>query len=89
MFRCQQFRNRAFRAIQRALIFFQIIVSGKNDYFFTFSGYGNISPKTIAGQMFCIMYALIGIPLLLVFMAKIGDAMAVGVRWVYRFEIMS
>jgi len=38
--------------------------------------------------MFCIFYALIGIPLLLVFMAKIGDAMAVGLRWIYRFEII-
>ena len=41
-------------------------------------------PKTTAGKMFCIGYALIGIPLLLVFMANIGDLMAVAFRWIYR-----
>ena len=46
-------------------------------------GYGHISPKTFAGKLFCILYSLIGIPLLLVFMANIGDLMANGVRWMY------
>jgi hypothetical protein len=35
--------------------------------------------------MFCIGYALVGIPLLLVFMANVGDLMAVAFRWIYRF----
>lgn len=46
-------------------------------------GYGHISPKTFGGKLFCIGYALIGIPLLLVFMKDIGDLMADGVRWMY------
>ncbi|TRY67796.1 hypothetical protein TCAL_15883 [Tigriopus californicus] len=46
-------------------------------------GYGHISPKTFGGKLFCIGYALVGIPLLLVFMKDIGDLMADGVRWMY------
>jgi len=46
-------------------------------------GYGHIAPKTIEGKMFCIGYSLIGIPLLLVFMAQIGDWMAESFRWLY------
>ena len=48
-------------------------------------GYGQIFPKTEAGMMFCIGYALVGIPLLLVFMANVGDLMATSVKWIYRF----
>ena len=37
-----------------------------------------------AGKLFCMLYSLVGIPLLLVFMANIGDLMANGFRWMYR-----
>jgi len=46
-------------------------------------GYGHISPGTINGKLFCILYSLIGIPLLLVFMSQIGDWMAISFRWLY------
>ncbi|XP_023330975.1 TWiK family of potassium channels protein 7 [Eurytemora carolleeae] len=46
-------------------------------------GYGHIAPKTMASKMFCIAYALVGIPLMLVFMGKIGDWLAVTFRWLY------
>jgi len=46
-------------------------------------GYGHISPGTTNGKIFCILYSLIGIPLLLVFMTQIGDWMAVTFRWLY------
>jgi len=46
-------------------------------------GYGHIAPQTMEGKIFCIMYSLIGIPLLLVFMTQIGDWMAVTFRWLY------
>jgi len=46
-------------------------------------GYGHISPSTTNGQIFCIFYSLIGIPLLLVFMSQIGDWMAITFRWLY------
>ncbi|XP_043216956.1 TWiK family of potassium channels protein 7-like [Amphibalanus amphitrite] len=39
-------------------------------------GYGHISPKTNGGQLFTILFAMIGTPLLLVFLANIGDGMA-------------
>ena len=48
-------------------------------------GYGHISPDTISGKLFCMLYAIVGIPLLLVLSAKIGDLMADGFRWMYRY----
>ena len=40
---------------------------------FMFSGYGHITPKTPYGRIACMVYAFIGIPLLLVFMAGVGE----------------
>ena len=34
-------------------------------------GYGHIAPQTINGRLFCIVYSIIGIPLLLVFMSQV------------------
>nr|XP_060615640.1 potassium channel subfamily K member 4-like [Anolis sagrei ordinatus] len=36
-------------------------------------GFGNISPKTDAGRVFCIFYALVGIPLFGMLLAGVGD----------------
>ncbi|XP_014670013.1 PREDICTED: potassium channel subfamily K member 17-like isoform X2 [Priapulus caudatus] len=41
-------------------------------------GYGHLSPGTFAGQLFCILYALVGIPLTGVFLAGVGDKLARG-----------
>ncbi|XP_076053851.1 TWiK family of potassium channels protein 7-like [Oratosquilla oratoria] len=46
-------------------------------------GYGHIYPVTTWGQIFCIIYAIIGCPLLLVFLANIGDAMANSFVYIY------
>nr|CAD2166047.1 unnamed protein product [Meloidogyne enterolobii] len=35
-------------------------------------GYGNVSPKTFTGQLFCILYALLGIPFTLLAIADLG-----------------
>ncbi len=48
-------------------------------------GYGHIFPKTFAGKLYTIAYAMVGMPLLLLFMKDIGDSMAKGVRYAYRY----
>ncbi|XP_074650138.1 TWiK family of potassium channels protein 7-like [Tubulanus polymorphus] len=39
-------------------------------------GYGHIAPKTTWGKVVCMAYAVLGIPLLLLFLAMIGDVLA-------------
>ncbi|XP_071079871.1 potassium channel subfamily K member 16-like isoform X2 [Haliotis cracherodii] len=43
------------------------------DFHMEFLRYGNIAPTTLAGQVFCILCALCGIPLCTVFLAAIGQ----------------
>ncbi|XP_053568649.1 potassium channel subfamily K member 17 [Bombina bombina] len=38
-------------------------------------GYGNISPTTVGGRIFCIVFALFGIPLNLILLNRIGQRM--------------
>ena len=40
---------------------------------FFFAGYGNIVPKTVQGRLFCVLYALIGIPGTCFTRKSIGD----------------
>ncbi|XP_031408047.1 potassium channel subfamily K member 17-like [Meleagris gallopavo] len=54
-------------------------------FFFSISavttiGYGNLSPSTAAGRIFCILFALFGIPLNLVLMNEIGQLMLLWVQ---------
>lgn len=51
---------------------------------FTFLGYGNIAPQTTNGRIFCILFALIGIPFTLTVIADLGMLMASAVAAVYR-----
>ncbi|EFA08415.2 TWiK family of potassium channels protein 7-like Protein [Tribolium castaneum] len=46
-------------------------------------GYGNISPHTIEGKITTIVYAIIGMPLFLLYLSNIGDIMARSFKWVY------
>uniref|UniRef100_A0A6I8SDS3 2P domain potassium channel Talk-1 n=1 Tax=Xenopus tropicalis TaxID=8364 RepID=A0A6I8SDS3_XENTR len=51
-----------------------------NSFFFagtviTTIGYGNLYPSTVAGQVFCVFYALFGIPLNLAFLNLIGKSL--------------
>ncbi|XP_058613522.1 potassium channel subfamily K member 4 isoform X1 [Onychostoma macrolepis] len=43
-------------------------------------GYGNISPKTMWGQFFCICYTLVGIPLFGFLLAAAGDHLGTSLR---------
>lgn len=47
-------------------------------------GYGHVSPRTWVGKMMTIVYAIIGIPLMLLCLSNIGDSMATSFRFVYR-----
>ncbi|XP_034015746.1 uncharacterized protein kcnk17 [Thalassophryne amazonica] len=38
-------------------------------------GYGNISPSTMSGQIFCVFFALVGIPLNMVVLNRVGKYM--------------
>ena len=44
--------------------------------FLYFTGYGNIAPVTTAGRVFCILYAIVGIPFTLSVIADVGQIFA-------------
>ncbi|CAH0549384.1 unnamed protein product [Brassicogethes aeneus] len=46
-------------------------------------GYGNIFPHTPEGKITTIVYAIIGMPLFLLYLSNIGDIMARSFKWVY------
>ncbi|KAK2540187.1 Kcnk17 isoform A [Columba livia] len=57
----------------------------RGSFFFSISaittiGYGNLSPSTVPGRIFCILFALFGIPLNLILMNEIGQLMLFGVQ---------
>ncbi|KAG8449394.1 hypothetical protein GDO86_016154, partial [Hymenochirus boettgeri] len=43
-------------------------------------GYGTLSPRTPAGQIFCVFYALFGIPLNVIFLGQLGKLLSRGCR---------
>jgi hypothetical protein len=46
-------------------------------------GYGQISPKTVPGQLFCICYAILGIPIFVIFAGNISGFLAKSFRLFY------
>ncbi|KAG4079228.1 hypothetical protein HA402_006951 [Bradysia odoriphaga] len=46
-------------------------------------GYGNICPRTDIGKMATIVYAMIGMPLFLLYLSNIGDVLAKSFKWIY------
>ncbi|MEQ2223447.1 Potassium channel subfamily K member 2, partial [Ilyodon furcidens] len=43
-------------------------------------GFGNLSPRTWFGQLFCVCYALVGIPMFGILLAGVGDHMGTVLR---------
>ncbi|KAM4621360.1 potassium channel subfamily K member 2 [Polymixia lowei] len=43
-------------------------------------GFGNVSPRTWFGQLFCVCYALVGIPMFGILLAGVGDHMGTVLR---------
>lgn len=43
-----------------------------NDYKKVSLGYGNVAPKTFSGRAFCVLFAVLGIPLTLLAIADLG-----------------
>ncbi|XP_064173895.1 potassium channel subfamily K member 18 [Anguilla rostrata] len=50
---------------------------------FTTVGYGNIYPVTVAGKLVCVLYAMVGIPLMLLVITDVGDILAILVSKAY------
>ncbi|KAK9497290.1 hypothetical protein O3M35_004636 [Rhynocoris fuscipes] len=46
-------------------------------------GYGNLTPKTGAGKMATILYAIFGMPLFLLYLTTIGRVMSTSFKWTY------
>merc|ERR1719433_199504 len=49
----------------------------------TMIGYGHISPQTFGGQCGLMLYVIIGLPLMMLFLAQIGNLMADGIKTGY------
>lgn len=50
------------------------------------AGYGNLAPSTEAGQVFCVFYALMGIPLNVVFLNHLGTGLRAHLTTLDRWE---
>ena len=44
-----------------------------------FSGYGHLAPETWQGQIFCIFFSLIGIPVTAIMLKSVGEFIAKGI----------
>ena len=53
------------------------------------AGFGNLSPRTKWGQLFCVCYALVGIPMFGFLLAGVGDHMGTGLwKAVWKMETL-
>ena len=47
------------------------------------AGYGNLTPSTDLGKVVTMLYALLGIPLMFIYMANIGTVLASSFKFLY------
>ncbi|KAH0622617.1 hypothetical protein JD844_025068 [Phrynosoma platyrhinos] len=66
------------RSIYRQLVFFSFVKDC----------YGNLAPSTVPGQVFCVFYALFGVPLNLAFLNQLGKGLSAHLinleRWFHK-----
>ncbi|KAF5403116.1 hypothetical protein PHET_03532 [Paragonimus heterotremus] len=53
------------------------------DALYEFASYGHITPSTFWGRISCIIYGVIGIPMMLIYLAIIGNLLAKAFRIIY------
>ncbi|XP_050690258.1 TWiK family of potassium channels protein 7-like [Eriocheir sinensis] len=46
-------------------------------------GYGSVAPQTALGRVVTIVYALLGIPLMLLYLSSVGDLLSRALKWVW------
>ncbi|KAJ8713192.1 hypothetical protein PYW08_008496 [Mythimna loreyi] len=46
-------------------------------------GHGNVTPKSCAGRLVAVAYACVGIPIIMLYLSTLGEALARGVRGLY------
>jgi potassium channel subfamily K protein 1 len=56
-----------------------------NHYFLVILGYGRVTPLSEAGKGFCILYAIIGIPLTLIMFTAIVERLMIPTAWFLQF----
>lgn len=56
--------------------FVPFIIISCNFFLWLCSGYGEIYPVTVPGKVICILYAMVGIPLMLLVITDVGDILA-------------
>lgn len=70
--------------VYSSLTFFSLLLCRASN---VSTGYGNIAPSTEGGKIFCILYAIFGIPLFGFLLAGIGDQLGtVFVKSILRVE---
>nr|CAD7392490.1 unnamed protein product [Timema cristinae] len=50
---------------------------------YSIESYGNVTPRTEWGKLATILYAIIGMPLFLLYLSNIGDVLAKSFKWTY------
>ncbi|XP_042875422.1 potassium channel subfamily K member 18-like [Penaeus japonicus] len=46
-------------------------------------GYGSVAPQTVMGRIVTIVYALLGIPLMLLYLSSVGDLLSRALKWLW------
>ena len=47
------------------------------------AGYGNLTPRTEWGKIATILYAIVGMPLMLLYMSNVGEVLAHIFKFIY------